>query len=115
LPIDDDSPLHHALWNVLGGGAQSALKPEIRRVALEADDVVLLCSDGLTKHVSDAQIAEVIAAGPAAAEACAALVSRANDDGGSDNITVVVAQRQIADRCAAISVEGPTRIRAPRS
>jgi serine/threonine protein phosphatase PrpC len=115
LPIDDDSPLHHALWNVLGGGAQSALKPEIRRVVLEADDVVLLCSDGLTKHVSDAAIAEVIAARTASAEACATLLSRANEDGGSDNITVVVAKRQGADRAAAVSVEGPTRIRPARS
>lgn len=115
MPIDEDSPWHHALWNVLGGGVAGGLQPEIRREALEAEDVVLLCSDGLTKHVSDAEVAAVLAQRPAAADACAELVARANAGGGSDNITVVVAQRAGVRRREQFTVEGPTRIRSQGS
>ncbi|MBW2527601.1 MAG: serine/threonine-protein phosphatase [Deltaproteobacteria bacterium] len=114
LPIDEDSPWHHALWNVLGGGAADALQPEVRRVALEPEDVVLLCSDGLTKHVSDVEIGQVLAARPAAADGCGSLVAAANEGGGSDNVTVVIAQRRQGGRQVAPTPEGPTRIRGAR-
>lgn len=114
LPIGEDSPWHHALWNVLGGGQAGALEPEIHRLLLEPDDVVLLCSDGLTKHVSDQAMAEAVAGEPTSADACARLVTLANEGGGSDNVTVVVARRRHGDHRATATLEGPTRIRSPR-
>jgi len=52
--------------------------------------VHMLCSDGLTKHVSDDRIRERLATMTSARQACEALLQDALDDGGSDNITIVV-------------------------
>lgn len=49
----------HVLWNVSGGDSND-LSPEVYRARLQVGDTLLLCSDGLTKHVSDAEIASVL-------------------------------------------------------
>jgi protein phosphatase len=49
-----------------------------------------MCSDGLTKHVSDERIAEVLASMTSAKQACEQLLQDALDAGGTDNITVIV-------------------------
>jgi protein phosphatase len=59
-------------------------------VALEPGDALLLCTDGLTKHVPDAAIARILASSATATATCEALVGAALDGGGSDNVTVVV-------------------------
>ena len=53
-------------------------------------DTFLLCSDGLTRELSDGQIAGILAESPSANEAAARLVRLANDAGGEDNVTVIV-------------------------
>lgn len=53
-------------------------------------DVVLLCSDGLTREVADETIADVLAETPRAQVAADRLVELANEAGGEDNVTVVV-------------------------
>jgi serine/threonine protein phosphatase PrpC len=53
-------------------------------------DVFLLCSDGLTGMVSDANVAEILTAAPSLAVAAQRLVAAANEAGGRDNITVVL-------------------------
>lgn len=113
MVVDDGSPLHHALWNALGGGDHGELDPEVRRNELQLDDVVLLCSDGLTKHVTDKEITQVLRAGGSAADICAQLVGMANDGGGSDNTTAVVAQRKQTTP-ARPGLEGPTQFRPPK-
>jgi serine/threonine protein phosphatase PrpC len=89
-PVDVASQLHHTLWNSLGGSAELP-KPEIAKLELELGDVLLLCSDGLTKHVTDEEIGAVLSANETNAARCAKFVERANAGGGSDNVTVVVA------------------------
>jgi PPM family protein phosphatase len=81
----------HIITNVLGGDSP-AVTVEVHKVQLEAGDAVLLCSDGLTKHVPDEGIADVLRAEPDPEQACRLLVARANEAGGPDNITVVVAR-----------------------
>ncbi len=81
----------HVLWNALTGSRTTHAQPEIQRFDLELGDVILLCSDGLTKHVADEQIAEVLAGGDSAAGVAKRLVAAANAAGGSDNITVALA------------------------
>jgi serine/threonine protein phosphatase PrpC len=61
-------------------------------VEVEADDVFLLCSDGLTTMVGDEQIAETVAKADSLGHATKALVKAANRAGGEDNITVVLFQ-----------------------
>ncbi len=70
------------------GGQEAA--PVVTRVVRDWGAVVLLCSDGLTKHVSDKQIAERLANMTSAKQVAEQLLQDALDDGGTDNITVVL-------------------------
>jgi len=51
---------------------------------------VLLCSDGLTRHVSDERIRDVLRSMTSARQACEDLLQAALDGGGSDNVTLIV-------------------------
>jgi len=80
------------LSNVLSSalGAEEA-RPEVTRVDIrERGTVVLVCSDGLTKHVSDDEIAEYLRGMDSAEQVCQALLDRAMERGGTDNITIVI-------------------------
>jgi len=70
------------------GGQESA--PVVTRIERNWGDVLLFCSDGLTKHVSDERIAERIAAMTSSRQLAEALLQDALDDGGSDNVTIIV-------------------------
>ncbi|HWP37899.1 MAG TPA: protein phosphatase 2C domain-containing protein [Gemmatimonadales bacterium] len=79
------------LANVLSssiGGHQTA--PVVTRLQSEWGAVHLLCSDGLTKHVSDDRIKDALANMTSAKQACEDLLQAALDDGGTDNITLIV-------------------------
>jgi serine/threonine protein phosphatase PrpC len=60
--------------------------------------VHLLCSDGLTKHVSDERIADRLANMTSAKQVCEQLLADALEDGGSDNITIIVGRQVPKDR-----------------
>jgi serine/threonine protein phosphatase PrpC len=82
------SPLQHVLSSAIG--ADEAL-PEITRVDISRrGSITLVCSDGLTKHVSDAEIAAACETIVNAEQLCRSLVDLALERGGSDNVTVVV-------------------------
>ena len=82
------SPLNHVLSSAIG--APEAM-PEITRVDVrQRGTVILVCTDGLTKHVSDAEIEEYLRTMQSAEQVSHALVRLAVDRGGSDNVTVVV-------------------------
>ncbi len=55
-------------------------------------DTLLLCSDGITDMLRDHEIAEIVRAGANTAQICLSLIHEANEKGGRDNITVVVAR-----------------------
>jgi protein phosphatase len=70
------------------GGRQA--EPVVTRVARDWGTVVLLCSDGLTKHVSDEQIQERLASMTSSQQVAEQLLQDALEDGGTDNITLIV-------------------------
>ena len=70
------------------GGRQTA--PVVTRFDLDWDTVVLLCSDGLTRHVSDDRLRDRLRSMTSARQVCEDLVQEALEGGGSDNITVIV-------------------------
>src|SRR5438477_3854508 len=74
-------------------GAQSELSPVTGRMRIRRGDILLLCSDGLSGKLRSEDIRRIIedAQGDLAA-ACTALVEEANERGGEDNITVVLAR-----------------------
>lgn len=84
----EKSPMAHQLWNVVTSDRE--IKPERHQISLGDSDAIVLCSDGLTKHVSDGKIAQTVAAAESAEQACRQLIELANAGGGSDNIAVIV-------------------------
>jgi protein phosphatase len=77
--------------NVLASAVGShELTPAVRRLELGPGESLLLCTDGLTKHVSEERIAEVLGSGTVAESNCRELVELALAGGGKDNVTVVV-------------------------
>jgi protein phosphatase len=91
LPGQDVSPrLKHVITNAIGG-SDTGVRVEVTRAALEPADRLLLCTDGLTDLLDDDAIAAVLAAHPDSTQACEQLVDEANERGGHDNVTAVVA------------------------
>jgi PPM family protein phosphatase len=83
--------LRHVITNVIGGPTPG-VKVECHRIELEPDDTLLLCSDGLTEMVPDDRIAAVLQADHEPRTACERLVAEANELGGKDNISVIMAR-----------------------
>ena len=71
-------------------GAEPTLRPDVAVLDLEDGDLLLLCSDGLTEHVEDDEIARHLAEAYDLDETADRLVEAANAAGGSDNVTVVL-------------------------
>jgi protein phosphatase len=92
--IDAGDVETHRFSNVLVSalGCTSNMEPLYGRHELEPNDKLMICSDGLTKHVSEARIAEILAEDDCAEVACNRLVDTALGDGGTDNITTVLAR-----------------------
>lgn len=81
------SPMAHVLSSAIGS---DVTLPVVTRLSSDWDNVHLMCSDGLTKHVSDERIAEVLGNMTSAKQAAEQLLQEALDGGGTDNITIVV-------------------------
>jgi protein phosphatase len=79
--------LTRALGDLPGTG-----EADVHRARLRDGDQLLLCTDGLTDMVEDAAIAGILLGATTAAEACQALIDRALEGGGKDNVTVVLAR-----------------------
>ena len=81
----ENSNMRHVITRAVGVDAR--LEPEIAIIDAYAGDIFLLCSDGLTREVTDARIAELIQSETRLEDACHALVEEARNNGGNDNIT----------------------------
>lgn len=73
-------------------GSDPTIEVDTLSQALAPGDLLLLCSDGLISHVEDDELARVTIAERSADRACERLVALANERGGSDNISVVIAR-----------------------
>jgi PPM family protein phosphatase len=93
--ISPEEAESHTLKNVIlqALGAQNEIYPVSARLKPNRDDVLLLCSDGLSNKVSAAHMQRIVMENFDKLEmACAELVKEANLNGGEDNITVIVAK-----------------------
>lgn len=88
----EDMPEYHMLRRFLG--MDSLLPPDIAAFDLQEGDRYLLCSDGLTNVLDDGDIADILLSETSGEETCRQLVTRANEAGGYDNVTVIVADIQ---------------------
>jgi len=73
-------------------GLTDEVEVDVAYEELEAGDVYMFCSDGLSDMIQPPEIRELMMANPELDEMCRALVERANANGGADNITVVLAK-----------------------
>lgn len=90
--VGDAAQLNHILWNCLGGGEGTFPQPEVRRHDLEPGDSIFLCTDGLTNELDNDTIVAHLTGPGSSHEICAELVKLANERGGRDNITAVLAK-----------------------
>lgn len=95
MPADraSKSPFSHVLSSAIG--SEEAL-PVVSRVEIPRGCVILLATDGLTKHASDAEIKEQIEQMASSEQLCRTLLEMALDRGGSDNVTLIAARAPIA-------------------
>ena len=104
-----NSPMGHALVNVLGGKTDE-LSVDVYRLSLECEDMLLLCTDGLYDMVPDDRLQEVLSSTMSAELTCRKLIELANENGGNDNITVIVARflsPQLDEQRAFVEAEVP--------
>jgi serine/threonine protein phosphatase PrpC len=92
--IAERSQFKNVLSSAIGG--ESSL-PVITRLRADWGNIHLLCTDGLTKHVSDEQIAERLASMTSSKQVCEQLLQDALDAGGTDNITLIVGRATPSD------------------
>lgn len=87
---DISARFFHTLDSCIAASSH-APRPDLHRLMLQTGDKLILNSDGLTRHVSINSMLEVLQQSGSVEEKCEQLVQRANDEGGRDNITVVIA------------------------
>lgn len=73
-------------------GTQPVVKVAMTAVGLYRNDSLVICSDGLSNKVSSDELREAAGETEDLTEACRALIAKANERGGEDNITVVIAR-----------------------
>jgi protein phosphatase len=81
------TPMANVLSSAIGG---DTTVPVVTRLKSDWHNVHLMCSDGLTRHVTDERIAEVIGSMTSSKQACEQLLQEALDGGGHDNITIII-------------------------
>jgi protein phosphatase len=84
----EEHPMRHVLYRALGQNEE--LDIDVYQTSLKANDRLVLCSDGLTRHVRPDEIAELVLLNEDTDLACEALINLANLRGGEDNVSVVV-------------------------
>jgi len=84
----EDHPQRHVLAQALG--TEETVEPDFYERSLDGQEL-LLCSDGLTEEVPDEAIRKIVVESDSLASAAEALVDRANENGGNDNVSVVLA------------------------
>ncbi len=90
--IDSEQARTHPLRNVVTRalGGKEGLEIDLQVLDLEAGDMLLICSDGLTSMIEDGEILEVVQAGGLQVnQVVRELVDAANESGGEDNITTI--------------------------
>ena len=96
LGLSEEQIHNHPFRNVLtmAVGARERVEIHSHELALEAGDILLLCSDGLHGPLVDEDVAAALAPARPLPETAADLIARALDNGGPDNVTVVLLQSE---------------------
>jgi len=94
-----NSPFRNVLISAIGGEAAT---PVVTRLDIRRrGSVLLLCSDGVTKHVPDRELAERISTMESSEQLCGSILELALARGGTDNITVIAARARRRESAAS--------------
>ena len=92
--LTEEEAKHHPDKNIItrAMGVKAKVEPDFFEYRLKGGDTILMCSDGLTNMVDDDEIFQIVKSARDIVEAVETLIQRANENGGSDNIGIVLAQ-----------------------
>ena len=92
--LTEEEAKHHPDKNIItrAMGVKDKVEPDFFEYRLKGGDTILMCSDGLTNMVDDDEIFQIVKSARDIVEAVETLIQRANENGGSDNIGIVLAQ-----------------------
>jgi len=90
----EQSEMQHVILRALG--SEESVEADIEDLLAVTGDLLLMTSDGLTRHVRDQEILKIVTASSSLEKACTALIQAAKDRGGDDNITCLLLK--IVDR-----------------
>lgn len=92
--IDPEQAKHHPDKNIITRaiGAKENVEIDFFEYHLKKGDIILMCTDGLSNMMEDIQILQIVKQSRDVVEAVEQLIEKANNNGGSDNIGVIVAE-----------------------
>jgi protein phosphatase len=90
--ITAEQAQHSEIQNIIirALGTEDSVEPDLSDLVAQPEDTLLLTTDGLTRHVSDHGIQEIIAQASSCRQTCEQLIAAARDGGGHDNITCLI-------------------------
>lgn len=93
--ISKEDAEHHPRKNVLlkALGTEESINIDVKTIILEEEDQLLLCSDGLSNKVSDAELEIALKENENLQETVEQLVGQANENGGEDNISIIIVKK----------------------
>lgn len=112
--ITEAEAAHHPQRSIITRaiGISPAVDVDSLRFTLAADDMVLLCSDGLTGVVDDDTIVRILTSAASPSDAIDQLIAEANNNGGPDNVTVLLLTYEDEDAPTELTVPLPIPIRS---
>jgi PPM family protein phosphatase len=92
--ISKEDAEYHPRKNVLlrALGTEKQVKLDIKSLVLEENDMLLLCSDGLSNKVSEQAMIDILTSKQSIEDKAQALIDLANEHGGEDNITLAIVE-----------------------
>ncbi|HEX8843778.1 MAG TPA: PP2C family serine/threonine-protein phosphatase [Pyrinomonadaceae bacterium] len=95
---------HHPSRNVISRalGAETGVEVDMKTIEVEDGTTFMLCSDGITRHLPDAELRELLITMPDLEEACAEMKRRCYERGAEDNLTAVIVR--VGERLAIDSL-----------
>ncbi|HMT09339.1 MAG TPA: protein phosphatase 2C domain-containing protein, partial [Pyrinomonadaceae bacterium] len=79
-------------------GAEPQVEVELKTIMIDDGSTFLLCSDGITRHISDEELTEILASGAEPATICSHLKELCFERGAEDNLTAVVVRNSVASQ-----------------
>ena len=85
---------NHPSKNVISRalGAENSVEVDMKTIEIEDGTTFLLCTDGITRHISDSELRDLLASGRPVDQICADMKQRCYDRGAEDNLTAVIVQ-----------------------